>query len=190
MVRMRMNHFVVSVAAALSLLSSAGCEEQGPAPVDAQFVLRVDDSIFLGVVVSEGKVEAYPCDGDESSASVGAWLRGAHTDGAFDIEHEAGELRLVGSFTEDTLDATLTLKDGRSFEISGAAGLSEDDGLYWAAAGDYEGGWVVKDGEVRGAVIHRPTSTLSGGGSFSTSLEPLMVGGVTLQPQLLLAPSS
>ena len=178
----------LACAYALALpLALAACDD--PEPVEAQFALRAGDAIFVGLVADGDEVEAYACDGTADAVTLGAWLRGPHDGGTFDLEHATQGVRLAGTFDDAALHATLTLADGTELAVDGARAAG-DDGLYLAISADYKGGWVLIGGDQRGSVIHRPTGTLASGASFNPAVSPtVMVEGVTLTPTRLLTPT-
>lgn len=177
------------VALALSALACDG----GVEDPTYQLVARAGDT-FVGLVADGEAVDIYVCDGTASGGTIAAWLDGTHSGGTFDAVGEKVNVRLAGTFDDTSLTATLTLEDGTKVEISGSH-PGGDDGLYADAQGDFKGGWILIEGEQRGAVISRPTGSLVSGSSFnpSTSAVTVMDGvtelqGLTFTPVLLVRP--
>ncbi len=177
------------VALALAALACDGAAEEPT----YQLVARAGDT-FVGLVADGGVVDIYVCDGTPSGGTIAAWLDGTHSGGTFEAVGDKVDVHLAGTFDETSLTATLTLEDGTKVEISGGH-PGGDDGLYVDVQGDFKGGWLMIEGEQRGAVISRPTGSLVSGSSFNPSTSAVTVmdtatelAGLTFTPTLLLRP--
>jgi hypothetical protein len=120
---------------------------------DARYAGDVDGTrALLGLVASDEEVVAYVCDGTVDGVGLAQWFRGAVApDMSFDIE--ANGARLEGALASDAARGTFTGTDGlaHTFELGSARG---ENGLYRddVSHEDYVGGWIIEDGELRGAV--------------------------------------
>lgn len=145
------------------------------APVSGEFAARLGASnSFVGIVVGQGKVLAFVCNGTDANVSVWGWFSGDQTAGHTRLTSTTG-LTLDLHFTGSDVSGIVTRPDG-TFDTFQASPLPPDSiaGLYHAegavADGSFVGGWiVVEDLDVRGGVQVTPigageAQTLGAGG--------------------------
>ncbi len=122
-----------------------------------QYAGQLDGSqTFIAVATNGTDVQAYVCDGAETSVSIAQWFKGTLTDDAFDLTAEDGA-HLAGQVGAAAATGTLTLANGSPVDFS-AALATGDAGLYrqeaTEAGDDVVRGWIVlATGETRGATI-------------------------------------
>lgn len=151
---------------------------------DVQLVADVDGSLFLGIVADDDEVIAYACDGTPDGSTVYAWFAGSNKDGTFEIYGDDMSV-LRGTFDGGEASGTLTI-GGADLTFTARA-ASGDAGTWLAVDDEYKGGWVVIDGDDRGAVINRTTTDLITGSRFDAS--GVTVNGITLVPSQMQAPN-
>lgn len=165
--------------ATLATTSLLGCEAEAEPEAATVHVGRAEGDILVAVVVEDGAVVAYACDGTAAGVAVNAWFSGAVTDGGFSLTHASKPITLTGSFTGDTLDASLDV-DGAAMAFT-AAPATGDAGLYEADDGDLRGGWIFTgDGDQRGAVLSRSTGDVAAALLTDPAQSTLSFGGKTL----------
>jgi hypothetical protein len=144
---------------------------------------------FLDDFVANGdEVVAYVCDG----ANVAQWFRGPVGASGFDLT--AGEARMTGTVNGDGLVGVVTMPDGSAHAFDAKPVTSA--ALYRAEAGDTEnlqvGGWVVIDGEQRGAIANQATSSINNAPSLNLNtlvVPQLGVAAAPVAPDTVSAPT-
>ncbi len=145
-----------------------------------------DNDIFIGIMANGEKVVGYACNGkDGQEGPLSVWFDGDINDGSFDLmpigEASAhGEIGLVGTFADDG-SATGTFTDRAGYEHSFTTqAATDDDGTYISERTEKDG-WIVIDGDMRGAVLNRGTDSVSTiGAGFNLSTGTATVGGDTI----------
>jgi len=149
-----------AVAAGLLLSVAFACNSGGSAtpPASHTYVGTVKGTAALVAVVVDGsRVEAYVCDGVPAdpvgtSPTLQAWWNGTSDGHTIDVSQAAGRLRL--QLTDADMTGTLSLADGRVFDVAGHV-TANDAGLYRAEAASGStkavAGWILAtNGEQRG----------------------------------------
>jgi hypothetical protein len=140
---------------------------------------------FVGVSIIGTDATIYICDGqpDKGTVSIAEWFIGPVTDKAIDVTNPSGN-RVQVALTDTQANGSFTFADGsvKTFSL----GLSfNDTALYRSeftfGEVSFVGGWLIlPDGQVRGAVFNKSTSTLSpatlSGFNFISSDEAATVG--------------
>lgn len=163
----------------LTITAPTGCDTADAPEAATVHVGRAEGDILVAVVVEDGAVVAYACDGKAAGVAVNAWFSGAVDGDAFSLTHATKPITLTGSFTGDTLAATLDL-DGAAMMFT-AAPATGDAGLYEADDGDLRGGWIfTDDGDQRGAVLRRTTGDVAAALLTDPTQSTLQFGGKTL----------
>ncbi len=156
--------------ACLAQFSLVGCDDGGPTYRDVRLVGDLEGGAYVALVADEDDVVVYACDGVEDDATFSVWLLGAHEDGAFSLVDETSGASVSGQFDDVEASGTLTLKSGEQF-VFDVLFEGEDTGIYmfedYLNGDPIRGGWIVRDGGMRGAVISRTTGDLVTGSSVS-----------------------
>lgn len=142
-------------------LAAGACDEPSAALAEGTYVARVEDDIFLALVLEGGDVLAYACDGDARGVALAAWLDGEVQGERLDARHAKKPISLHASFDGVVLAGELDLGEGvvLPFAATRAAG---EAGLYQADDGDLRGGWIFDAaGDQRGAVLRRSTGDIA-----------------------------
>ena len=169
--------FLAIVGALTTTLT--GCDAEDAPERSSIHVGQIDGGIFVGVVVEEGKLVAYACDGTADGVAANAWFSGEVTDEAFSLTHASKPFTLTGTFSGDSLSGTLDL-DGAAMAFTAELAIG-DAGLYEADDGELRGGWIFTNtGEQRGAVLSRSTGDVAAALLTEPSQASLVFGGKTL----------
>jgi len=163
-----------------------------------QFVGKVTGTrAFVAVVVADGRVRAYVCDGDGHTIHLYAWFTGRGA-GSFDLTGgsvaDSHRDRLTGAVRGGAVVGRLTDAAGKSFSYgaepaTGRAGLFRADGKLGGKRVT-GGGWIVlADGHERGGILRPrtltpipiPNPSISSGSTVSVS-------GGTLTAQRITSP--
>lgn len=170
---------ILGIIGALTATTLTGCEDD-QAPATTVRVGQIDGGLLIAVVVEDGAVVAYACDGTEAGVTVSAWFSGAATDDGFSLTHASKPFTLTGTFDGDALAGTLDL-DGAAMAFT-ADLATGDAGLYEADDGDLRGGWIFTDaGDQRGAVLSRSTGDVAAALLTQPSQATLSFAGKTLR---------
>ena len=163
---------------ALIFFGIAGCsEDEDFAPREMVGAVGGTDA-FIGLVMGNGHVVVYVCDGTETNATIASWLDGPATESGFDLNSSAVHVKSALATNEmGDLTGTVAFADGIEHPFSASkatslAGLYRDSSSYEEVVG----GWIARsDGQIRGAVrvavdALQPTpSSLTSSGITATS---------------------
>ena len=152
---------LAAVIVLLLSLATAGVSPQRVAaaqpPTGGTFVGHVDSDTFIGVVIGDGEVIAFVCDGTGNGLTTShwAWFRGPIGGAQTEVwDGEGNSLRF--GFVDGVLRGDVRLGSGLDTSFSlvpadGPAGIYRAEGTIGAIA--FVGGWIVlNDLDVRGAV--------------------------------------
>jgi hypothetical protein len=153
--RARRTFGVLSLAAMLAVsVVVGGTVMAKPAaaqsPLNGEFVARLGatDS-FAGIVVGQGKVLAYVCNGTDAGVSTYGWFRGDLTGDRLQLTNPNGlVLELAFNSQNNLFDGRFILADG-AFEDFNTARANNDTGLFIneITSGNQflQGGWIVEN---------------------------------------------
>ncbi|MGH2584463.1 MAG: hypothetical protein ACRDJE_06060 [Dehalococcoidia bacterium] len=120
------------------------------APLNGEFVARLGatDS-FAGIVVGQGKVLAYVCNGTDAGVSTYGWFRGDLTGDLLQLTNPNGlVLELAFNHQSNLFDGRFIVADG-TFEDFSTARANDDTGLFINEVTNgnqlITGGWIVEN---------------------------------------------
>jgi hypothetical protein len=190
---MQARHWMISLFGIVLLMTagfaafSAQAQDSGALPDATLYtgqIVGIPDE-FVGVSIIGTDATVYICDGqpDKGTVSIAEWFIGPVTDKTIDVTNPSGN-RVQVTLTDTLADGSFTFADGsvKTFSI----GLSFDNSALYRSEftfGEvsFVGGWLIlPNGQVRGAVFNKSTSTLSpatfSGFNLISDGEPANVG--------------